>query len=542
MRLARLIVLALACALVTSASVQSKTSRHAAEPGVRVTVSGSVLVNSRPLVLRGSGSIDPARGEYAFEKFTASGGAGCAGDRAIALWLPRAGLAFLVRVGGDSLLGLAAGSVTISIDGVPKRDLASGVDRLDGVVRLTRARTGVRVDVTGEVATAKRPCRPLEASEGSAQGESVLRLGLRRNTVGGRFVGGSFVGVGRLDYETDPAALGRSDFWNLTGSYTVSGSVRDRPAACGATSCAAVTADVAAVRRGLAGRIFSFPSSTVTLRAVITYSGAAQRSGFFHKHVGIASVAGGSPLIAHFNIPVKKGDSAAVVARHTAELINASRSGFTGGGHLLAVQGGTGVGRAKPNRSSPFVAVCQTLDGSSCASPSSAAAQRIFPLVGTQVFASHGVHAYANPVLDEQFGQLNAAPLVGWLTPFKAIFFTDNPVTGRLAAGGAVVIGVMTCRSDRGALCDPGTTHGAKSVRVPTTKGQDGQRIAAAVVRALEARGITCIQRVGAKVIMDAGLEMPSILALKSEDRGVGYATQAADIPTMVEPHTIQPL
>jgi len=537
MRFALLVVLALACALLTSASVQS-----AAAPAVRVAVSGSVAVNGRPLVLRGSGSIDPARGAYAFHAFSASGGGACAGDRALALWLPRAGLALLVRVGADSLLGLAGGRVALSIDGVPKRDLASGVDRLDGAVRVVRTETGVHLDVTGEVATAKHPCRPLETGEGSAEGGSVLRLGLRRDVVGGRFVGGSFVGVARLDYATDPAALGRSDFWNLTGSYTVSGSVRNRPSACGATSCAAVTADVASPQSALAGRIFSFRSSAVTMRAVITYKGDAPETGFFHKHVGIASVAGGSPLIAHFNIPVKKGDSAAIVAHRTADLMNSSTAGFKGGGHLLSVQGGTGVGRARPNAKSPFVAVCETLDGSSCASPSSAAAQRVYPLVGTQVFASVGVHAYANSELDEQFGQLNAAPLVGWLTPFKAIFFTDNPATGRLAAGGSVTIGVMTCRSSAGALCDPGTTMGVKSVRVATTKGEDGQRIAAAVVSALERRGITCIERVGAKVIMDAGLEMPSILALKSEDRGVGYATQAADIPTMVEPHTVQPL
>lgn len=37
---------------------------------------------------------------------------------------------------------------------------------------------------------------------------------------------------------------------------------------------------------------------------------------------------------------------------------------------------------------------------------------------------------------------------------------------------------------------------------------------------------------------MDAGFEMPSILFVNSEDAGLGYATQAADIPTLVEPHS----
>jgi hypothetical protein len=469
-------------------------------------------------------------------------------------WFPRVALTFLTRIKGDTLYDLAHKDLTFSLSGVPQRDLVSGVNRLSGVVTLKTAAAAdvdVEIRVDARIDSGSAACRELErVDEGSAQGHSVLRLGIKRTvTPGGVFTGGSFVGGARLDFDVadgDPDALGGSDFWVLDGTFVTPKAPLATPGACSSSSCKVVAVDTGhlGAEDTVTGTVVRFPSSTVALRAVLTYSGAATADGAFHKHVGIANPAGGSPLLAHFDIPVLAGDDPTVVAARTADLLNRSPIGVDGGGPLLAIQGGTGLGISESDPTSSRVAVCQSVDGAACVTMDDAPevlreAEEVFPQVGTQIFSSSTVYSFRNSGMGSTFGVLNEAPLVGWLTPFKVIFFTDRPEADYLTAGGSVVIGVNICTSSSGAICDPNTTTGISRLRLPTSAGQTPEEVARAVAKAFVDGGVTCFQRVGATLFMDAGLEMPSVLVVNSEDAGLGYATQAANIPTGVEPHAV---
>ncbi len=514
---------------------------------LNVTVSGAVDINGHRFEVKARGLVNQDSGSYSLSPFPIASAAVCPAAQAMIAWFPRIATDFLVKVKGDALFDLADREVTITLKGAPKKDLISGVNRLIGVITLTSSGDSeVHVAVNGTIESDEKPCRKLEVDkEGSAIGDSAIRLGMKPTiTDSGRFIGGSFVGGARVDFDVsdgDPGAFGGSDFWNLDGMFVAPKSPAKKLGACMETSCKVLSVDVGHLTKDnkAAGTIRNFPSSTVTFRGVFTYSGLATSDGSFHKHIGIANPTGGSPpLLTHFDTPVKAGDTPATLAARTADLINRSSAGSRWGGPLLAVQGGTGVGVSKPDPTSPRVAVCQTRDGQSCVSGEDSVAQQVFPQVGTQLFASAGVDAFRNSGIGEGFGVLNEPPLVGWLTPFKSVFFTNNPETHYLAAGGAVVLEANICRSTGGAFCDPNTTTRVPRFRVPTSAGQSGEDVARAVTRALEEKGVTCIQRVGATVIMDAGFEMPSILFVNSEDRGLGYATQAADIPTLVDPHS----
>ena len=74
-------------------------------------------------------------------------------------------------------------------------------------------------------------------------------------------------------------------------------------------------------------------------------------------------------------------------------------------------------------------------------------------------------------------------------------------------------------------------------VVVQTRAGQTSEQIARIVTGQLMQQGVSCIERVGSEIIMDAGPEMPSTLTVGSLDQGVRIMGAAADVVSFIDPH-----
>jgi hypothetical protein len=544
-RIALFLTLVLAISLTSLPAVGQHASHAAAMArgdGLRVLITGAVEINGKQFDVSSRGKLDPDSGAYSLDFASPeifSSDSICRLEGALATWIPRVALKFLVDpkdAKQGSLSHSGVGTLEIELTGAPKRDLVSGLNRLAGSIRIQPIVKGVaRVQVSGSINTTSSLCWPLEATEGM-HGHSVLRLGIKPTISSeGAFAGGSFVGIGRVDFEVpdgDPEGLGHSDFWNLDGTFLVS----KRPTK---TVAPIASVDVSHFEKDatVVGSISNFPGSTVPFRAVLTIGGTATADGYIHQHLGMSNGRGGGPALTHFDVPIKVGDTPSQVAARVAEGINRSAGGFTGGGHVLAVQGGTGVGVSSADSASPRIAFCVTRDGQGCVGAADPVAMAMFRQSMTQLFGDAGFRSFLNSGLTETFGALGEPPLVGWLTPFKVVFFTDNPETSVRAGGGELRVQSNTCTSSNGGDCDKGTIRTSPAVTIKTVAGETADEVARDVAKALTKVGTKCIQRVGTIVYMDAGLDMPSTLTVWSGDRGLGLMSAAADLPTLADPH-----
>ncbi len=519
---------------------QTQASPRAQDLRVRMT--GTVLVNGQEFSLTSQGIVNQATGNYSLklvEPDVLNSRSICPLEGALAALIPRTAMKFLVYqkdANRGALFRTDAQALVIELSGAPKRDLVSGLNRLFASIEIRPLAKGVvAVHATGAVNTTSSLCAGLENADGM-YGHSVLRLGIKpTQSAAGQFTGGSFVGIARVDLEVpggDSGGVGHSDFWNLDGAFYLPSHPRIR-----AEPVASV--DVGHIEQGAAmtGVISNFPGTTVPMRAVLTIAGTATRDGFIHQHMGVSNGRGGGPALTHFDVPVKAGDSPAAIAARVAQGMNQSSAGFLGGGHALAVQGGTGVGVARADTTSPRIAFCDTVDGKSCAEPTDPAAMLAFLHIMPQLFGDAGFPSFMNSGVTETFGVLGEPPLVGWLTPFKVVIFTDNPATGLRAAGGELTVRSNTCSSSNGRYCDQGAIRTSPAVTIKTFAGETPDDIARDLVKALNQVGTKCIQRVGNIVYMDAGLEMQSTLTVGSGDAGVGLMSAAADLPTLADPH-----
>ncbi|MBI4638961.1 MAG: hypothetical protein HY727_21700 [Candidatus Rokubacteria bacterium] len=537
-----------ACVFSTSVMLLSATAEAQASKDSRdvlkVLVSGTVAVEGEPYVLAARGTVNQTTGEYSLQFAPpplASAQGICPLEKVLATWFPKVALKFLVSEKGEKkgadLYTASGRRLIVQLRGVPKRDAVSGLNRLSATIQIQASSPeAASIVVDGVINTITAPCRNLEDA-GGMYGHSVIRLGIKPVVASTRrFTGGSYIGIGAVDLDVpdgNPEGLGGADFWNLEGTFRA-------PISPVASPKAVASVDVGHMARradAVTGTVMNFAGTTLPMRAVLTIDGVATADGEIHQHLAVSDARGGGPFLVHFDIPVKKGDTPAQVAARIVERLNQSKAAFAGGGNFLATQGGTGLGISKADATSARVALCVSRDGTSCVGPDDQIAAQAFRVIMTQAFGDAGFHSFRNSGITQTFGVLGQPPLVGWLTPFKVVFFTDNPATNLRAAGGEITIQANTCSTTNGRDCDPSTIKRVPPFTIKTSSGETAEQIAQNVTRALVRLGIKCVQRVGTIVYMDAGVEMPSTLTVRSGDPGIGLMSAAADLPTLNEPH-----
>ena len=513
----RWVILALGALLICACKTTPK------DPAIwPVKLEGKVDVNGKPVTVSIEGSLNTRTGAYELPGAGSTDATVNPREKLLLTIIPRAALAFARLNGRESLIEQAGGKLEVSLTARRKVDTVS---KLTATVRLSSEGGRLAVRYDGALVTPTGGDRDIEPD-----GEAVLRAGVNPRK-------GNLTGVVRVNYDIqkpDPASLGTADFWNLDGKFSASaaGPIYAHVDRCGGDPSS-----------GLAkGTVLHFPSSTVFESGIITLSGVAKKDGVIHQFKGIANQAGGGQTILTFPVRIKKGMTAAQVAQQIEAGFTKTRTEKIHplAQYVLAVQGGDGVSRTEPDRTSPRVAISMTLDGSSIARPADSAGLGILDHSATQSFSDQQVTAAENTGVRNQFGVIGQAPLNGWLTPFKAVFSTDNPATGNLAAGGQVAILLNWTERVPGAAGAEGSTTAFDDLVVPTQKGETADQIATRLTDAIKQRrtkwGSTAFtQRLGNVLYIDAGIDFPHSVSLASTDPGVGYMSAAADLPAFAK-------
>lgn len=442
-------------------------------------------------------------------------------EKLLLSYFPRLALVFLESgEGKNSLIDRSKNSIDVQFDMSRKVDKVSSVV---GSLKISKSKL-VSVSFEGKITTPLDGDRPVEPD-----GESVIRIGV--NPQNGTFVGGA-----RLNYDLnqpDVAALGTADFWNINGKF--SGTNDDL-----VNGYAHVNRCGGDLAKGIAkGTILSFPATSVFEPGIITLSGVAKKDGIIHQYKGIANQAGGGSTLFTFPVRIKKGMTGSDVAKliedgFTNERVKGSNEKAK---YVLAIQGGDGLKLTAPDRTSSRVSVSMTTDGGkTIANKFDSKSVQIFSQIAVQSFSDQLVVASENTGIRNQFGIVGSPTLNGWLTPFKAVFSTDNPRTNFLSAGGDVAILLNWSENIKGQEANKENNTDFGDLVVTTKKGESAEAIVARLTDKLKQQvtrwgSRPFIQRMGNTVYIDAGIDFPHSVSLASNDEGVGYMSAAADLP-----------
>jgi hypothetical protein len=491
---------------------------------IEVNIQGEVDINGTKVSIKAEGKLDSRTGAYTLSGVGPASGNLSPREKLLLSFIPRSAFAFMGTDERTSLLTDSKESLKVNLQG---RRKVGEVGAIEGKLELSKKKNTVSVQCSGRITTGSD--RMIESD-----GEAVLRLGVNPNNR-------TFVGGARINYDIakpDPAGLGTADFWNFRGTFSGKiGSANHIYAHV--DQCGGVPA------KGLfKGVLLNFPASTVFLPGVITLSGKARKDGLIHQYMGVANQAGGGHTILTFTVRIKKGMMASDVARLVAEGFNHARQKKTApeAQYLLAVQGGDGVNVLEQNPESAQVVVSMTVnEGKSIASPTDSRAIAVFSQAATQAFSDQAVLAAENTGIRNQFGVLGQSPLTGWLTPFKAVYSTNNPAHDFKAAGGEVAILLNWTEHFNGNKSPEGSTTSFKDLVVKTNAGETAEQIVTRLVNKLKGQRTRWgshpfIQRDGNILYVDAGIEFPHSVSLASNDEGVGYMSAAADLPFYREP------
>lgn len=483
-------------------------------------ISGQVDVNGTTVNTAAVGTYDRLTGGYEFSDDALTEAPLNRRDKLLLSMIPRSALAFTARGDRVSLLDQGQGELIVDLEARRKVDETSSIK---AEIQLQKSGDRLEVRYNGTITTPMDGGRPIEPD-----GEAVIRLGINPRN-------GTFVGGARINYDVsqpDPAGLGTADFWNLQGDFEDARAPAN--AAYAHVDHAAGDPD-AGIAKGV---IFNFEASTVFEPGIITLSGVANKDGLIHQYLGIANQTGGGHTILTFPVQIKKGMTGVDVASLIAEGFMTAREGNDEGmvRHILAVQGGDGIGETTPDPESGRVAVTMTVDGASIAQPNDPSAIALLDEAATQAFSDQQVLGSENTGIRNQFGVLGEPPLTGWLTPFKVVFSTDNPETGNQAAGGNVAILLNWTDNIKGRRGLDGSQTDFGDLVIPTQRGESAEAIVERLTKRLKEQRTqwgtyAFTQRDGNVLYVDAGLDFPHSVSLASEDAGVGYMSAAADLP-----------
>ena len=486
-----------------------------------IVYTGQVEVNGKKIPVNSKCTFDNKTLSYSIENILSEDPTINQKDRLLASFIPRLALLFLQSAEGQkSLLENSQPAVEIQ---VTMRRKIDNLSKVQATIKITKSNP-LKVNIVANIVTPLDGDRQIESD-----GESVIRIGV--NSEKGTFVGGV-----RINYDMnypDNASLGNVDFWNVEGSFTgVKAKFKDGFAhvnRCGGD-----------LKRGLVqGTILNFPATTIFESGIITLSGVAKKDGIIHQYKGIANQAGGGSTLFTFPVRIKKGMTGSDVAKLIEEGFTKERENGNNpiSKFILAVQGGDGITITASDKNSSRVAVSMTFDnGKTIANEFDERASVLLFQTAVQAFSDQAVLAFENTGIRNQFGIIGSPTLNGWLTPFKAVFSADNPITNNMANGGN--IGILLNWSENIGSKENNKENNTDfgDLTIQTKKGESAETIVTRLTEKLKSQKTRWgsnpfIQRNGNIVYIDAGIDFPHSVSLFSNDEGIGYMSAAADLP-----------